>query len=654
MTRPTRWRDAPLWLKGLALGSLPAVILLVVTLIGQQLYQRVERADAELSRAVSIQNDIQAIHILLAESSMAVRGYALTGRRDFLAPYERSRSAIGVVLVDMRKRIRDPGVLALHDTITGLFEQKVESLDQLRDAVAQGVTGDALLPRLIESKIVLDDLRARLGEMHAREARIVTDFSRAARAATEASYRFSLVASVLILGGSATAVMLLLGSMLRRIQALAVNAERLVHDEPLQPIDGGRDELGVLADRLQNASLLLAARAAQARTANDAKSRFLSRTSHEFRTPLNAIIGQSQLLARHRDDAAIQRATEQIDTAARHLLQLIDDTLDLSTAEVGELRIADEPVDVQALVDELRALIAPLADRHSVQLILEPADAPLTLRADRRRLRQVLLNLLSNAIKFNHGGGEARIGWRVVGDAGVIDIADNGPGIAADDLGRLFTPLERLDAEQRGIEGTGLGLALSRQLVTAMGGTIRATSQPGVGSVFSVELPRDGQMTATVSTGTAAHVEVQATAAASILMIGASADDRALFGALVARRPQWQLRYVDAPVSVMAAAELIRATLPQRIVVCTPLRDALIGALAEAPTPHTNVVDGRSAPAIAVIHDAAIVGHDGDLDGEINGDINGDIDRTRRITVLTRPLQVRRFFDWLDSPGSDR
>lgn len=650
MTRPTRWRDAPLWLKGLALGSLPAVILLVVTLIGQQLYQRVERADAELSRAVSIQNDIQAIHILLAESSMAVRGYALTGRRDFLAPYERSRSAIGVVLVDMRKRIRDPGVLALHDTITGLFEQKVESLDQLRDAVAQGVTGDALLPRLIESKIVLDDLRARLGEMHAREARIVTDFSRAARAATEASYRFSLVASVLILGGSATAVMLLLGSMLRRIQALAVNAERLVHDEPLQPIDGGRDELGVLADRLQNASLLLAARAAQARTANDAKSRFLSRTSHEFRTPLNAIIGQSQLLARYRDDAAIQRATEQIDTAARHLLQLIDDTLDLSTAEVGELRIADEPVDVQALVDELRALIAPLADRHSVQLILEPADAPLTLRADRRRLRQVLLNLLSNAIKFNHGGGEARIGWRVVGDAGVIDIADNGPGIAADDLGRLFTPLERLDAEQRGIEGTGLGLALSRQLVTAMGGTIRATSQPGVGSVFSVELPRDGQMTATVSTGTAAHVEVQATAAASILMIGASADDRALFGALVARRPQWQLRYVDAPVSVMAAAELIRATLPQRIVVCTPLRDALIGALAEAPTPHTNVVDGRSAPAIAVIHDAAIVGHDGDLDG----DINGDIDRTPRITVLTRPLQVRRFFDWLDSPGSDR
>lgn len=650
MTRPTRWRDAPLWLKGLALGSLPAVILLVVTLIGQQLYQRVERADAELSRAVSIQNDIQAIHILLAESSMAVRGYALTGRRDFLAPYERSRSAIGVVLVDMRKRIRDPGVLALHDTITGLFEQKVESLDQLRDAVAQGVTGDALLPRLIESKIVLDDLRARLGEMHAREARIVTDFSRAARAATEASYRFSLVASVLILGGSATAVMLLLGSMLRRIQALAVNAERLVQDEPLQPIDGGRDELGVLADRLQNASLLLAARAAQARTANDAKSRFLSRTSHEFRTPLNAIIGQSQLLARYRDDAAIQRATEQIDTAARHLLQLIDDTLDLSTAEVGELRIADEPVDVQALVDELRALIAPLADRHSVQLILEPADAPLTLRADRRRLRQVLLNLLSNAIKFNHGGGEARIGWRVVGDAGVIDIADNGPGIAADDLGRLFTPLERLDAEQRGIEGTGLGLALSRQLVTAMGGTIRATSQPGVGSVFSVELPRDGQMTATVSTGTAAHVEVQATAAASILMIGASADDRALFGALVARRPQWQLRYVDAPVSVIAAAELIRATLPQRIVVCTPLRDALIGALAEAPTPHANVADGRSAPAIAVIHDAAMIGHHGDL----NGEINGDIDRTRRITVLTRPLQVRRFFEWLDSPGSDR
>lgn len=642
MTRRARWRDAPLWFKGLALGSLPAVILLVSTLIGHQLHRRVERADAELSRAVSIQNDIQAIHILLAESSMAVRGYALTGRRDFLAPYDRSRSAISTVLVDMHKRIRDPGVLALHSTITGLFEQKFESLDQLRDAVAQGVNGDALLPRLIESKIVLDDLRAKLGDMHAREARIVTDFSRAARAATELSYRFSLVASMLILGGSAAAVMLLLGSMLRRIQALANNAERLVHDQPLQPIDGGRDELGVLGDRLQNASLLLAARAAQARTANDAKSRFLSRTSHEFRTPLNAIIGQSQLLARYRDDAAIQRATEQIDTAARHLLQLIDDTLDLSTAEVGELRIADKPVDVQALVDELRALIAPLADRHGVQLILEPADAPLTLRADRRRLRQVLLNLLSNAIKFNHGGGEARIGWRVVGDAGVIDIADNGPGIAADDLGRLFTPLERLDAEQRGIEGTGLGLALSRQLVTAMGGTIRATSQPGVGSVFSVELARHGQTLDTGSMSNTADIEVHATAAASILLIGASADDRALFGALVARRPRWQLQCVEAPAGVIAAAELIRATTPQRVVVCTPLRDALIGALAETLTQQAGVVDGRSAPAIAVIHDAEIGGSDGDLDA------------ARRITVLTRPLQVRRFSDWLDSPGSDR
>ena len=225
------------------------------------------------------------------------------------------------------------------------------------------------------------------------------------------------------------------------------------------------------------------------RAANEAKNEFLSRVSHELRTPLNAILGFGELLSlgdispEHSDWVAMMLK------AARHLLMLLDEVLDISRMEARNISLSMEAISVQALIADTIELVRPLATAHGVHLDPRPAAASSHVHADHQRARQVLLNLLSNAIKYNHPGGTVTVtASEEAGERMRIAVADTGRGIAGQDIARLFAPFERLDAAQAGIEGTGLGLALSRQLVEAMDGTTGVTSTPGVGSVFWVEL----------------------------------------------------------------------------------------------------------------------------------------------------------------------
>jgi protein-histidine pros-kinase len=226
----------------------------------------------------------------------------------------------------------------------------------------------------------------------------------------------------------------------------------------------------------------------EADRANQAKSDFLSRVSHELRTPLNSILGFGQLLEMETLPQGQRRSVKQILEAGEHLLELINEILDIEKIASGKMTLSLEPVLVESVLDEALQLVRPIADQEGIRLV-EPGDLAVHVRADRQRLKQVFLNLLSNAVKFNRPAGEVRIRGTREGAGFRIAISDTGDGIEADQMGNLFTPFDRLGAERRGIEGTGLGLALSKSLVETMGGTIEVTSTPGEGSSFAVVLP---------------------------------------------------------------------------------------------------------------------------------------------------------------------
>jgi signal transduction histidine kinase len=216
----------------------------------------------------------------------------------------------------------------------------------------------------------------------------------------------------------------------------------------------------------------------------------LSRVSHEFRTPLNAILGFGQLLALDQLSESQRHSVEQILAGGRHLLALVEDLLDLSRVAAGNLHLEPAPVDLEAEIAQAVALTGALATEKSLALDVELADGPLYAHADRRRLKQVLLNLISNAIKFNRPGGSITLRIKADGKGTArIDVRDTGAGMTRAQLQRLFVPFERLNASAHGIEGNGLGLALSKALAEAMGGTIAVASTPGAGSVFTVRLP---------------------------------------------------------------------------------------------------------------------------------------------------------------------
>ena len=255
---------------------------------------------------------------------------------------------------------------------------------------------------------------------------------------------------------------------------------------------------GIMVLRFDITALEQAREAAQAArdaadAANRAKSEFLSSMSHELRTPLNAIIGFGQILKIDRDNRLSpdqQQYCDHIVKSGEHLLSLVNEVLDLAGVEAGRLRLSLEPVGIDGVVREAVRTMQPVASGAMVALHKVPAPADLAVRADAQRLRQVLLNLLSNAIKYNRPDGTVTVTVEEPG-AGVvrISVTDTGPGISEENKRQLFVPFQRLGAEFTHVEGTGIGLALSKRLVEAMDGRIGATSELGIGSTFWIEVP---------------------------------------------------------------------------------------------------------------------------------------------------------------------
>ncbi len=227
----------------------------------------------------------------------------------------------------------------------------------------------------------------------------------------------------------------------------------------------------------------------EARKASHAKSTFLSRMSHELRTPLNSVIGFSQLLGMDDLTEEQREYVGFIERSGGHLLELINEVLDIARIEEGRLRLSLEPVCVADELQTALDLIRPQAADRGITIPSSVPASGLYATADRQRLLQVLLNLLSNAVKYNQPEGSISITCESSGGTLSIAITDTGIGMNDAQLTQLFTPFERLGAENSPVEGTGVGMALSKALTHHMGGTLTVSSAVGVGSTFCVELP---------------------------------------------------------------------------------------------------------------------------------------------------------------------
>ncbi|HWH32950.1 MAG TPA: ATP-binding protein [Egibacteraceae bacterium] len=481
-----------------AMFVLPLVAVLALQFAMLQYDRQADRHSSEIERLESWRENIHQLYQVLLEAESAVRGYRLGGAVDqaHLVPYFAALRQAPQLVRELRPLAAGAPQLTEHmRQLEELVAGRLSSLARLRRLPLELPPGNVIVTAQAEEGRRLTGLiREELEHFIDEEARMEAVRRQGREAVAELGRVLQLAVPALLL----LTFLLVRGTtsrLLRRLDLVGRNITDVVQGAPLVPLPEDSAESRRLNASMAEAEALLHRREREstlsreeAERANAAKTAFLSRMSHELRTPLTAVLGFSELL--EMDDLTPQQrdSVRHIRTAGAHLLTLINEVLDISRIESGNLAVSIEPIELGPVVADALAIIRPMAEERGVRLP-RASGRGMFVRADRQRLSQVLLNLLSNAVKYNRDFGEIRLRCVAEGEVVRVAVTDTGLGIPPDMVPRVFNPFDRLGAERTGVEGTGVGLVLSRGLVEAMGGSLTFVSVPGEGTTFTVRLP---------------------------------------------------------------------------------------------------------------------------------------------------------------------
>lgn len=587
------WQDLPLRIKGPIVIALPLTILLL-SLLSLYLHEKQAAAlENKLRVALQNQRDIQTIHTQLVEASTGVRDYLLTGEKSFLIIYYQANDKLSTTLGKLDEELEDEIQRVRLSRIRPLVQQNLADLSKLSNSNFETANDILIRQFSIQSK-TLNNLRALIEEMSERETKLVDDDQKQVNYERQNNINLTIISALAGILGTLASAWIFSRTIVRRVRLIRDSAAHLAKGEALVLPSISQDELGQLAYELDQAAQLLTKSVheanlskQQAEEANAEKSLFLSRTSHELRTPLNAILGFAHLLESDLTDQKQRESLSMISSAGKHLLKLINQVLDIARIESGDMPIDIQTCDISALLNEASQFMHPLAKARNIQIkTYYPND--LVIATDRQRLLQIVLNLISNALKYGPANAQVYVQAYKKNDKVIIEVADEGKGIPKSMHHRVFTPFERLGAENTKVEGVGLGLALSNQMMAALGGEINIASDK---SLFQLTLPykqrTETPQSVIIPPSNLSNVSLQHQA--KILYVEDNPSNRALIEAIIARNTNFHLYTVG---TIEEAQDFLKKTTPDIALIDLNLPDGSGVSLVEhikSSANHTGV-----------------------------------------------------------------
>jgi len=568
------WQNLPLGFKGVIVIALPLAILLASLSSLFMREQESTKLENQLKRALQNQRDIQTVHTQLLEASTGVRDFLLTGDKHFLGIFFEAEKKLPKIITALEERLENDEQKQRLSRILPLVTKNLADLKALSNHET-AIASNQLIAQFKSQVATLDKLREEIEALNNEEALLAEQDQQEIFLQRQQNITVTLIAAIAGIIGSLMAVWIFSRTIVKRVRLLRDNAGHLARAEALDIASSSKDELGQLSDELEQASKLLAKNISdalearhEAEEASASKSMFLSRTSHELRTPLNAILGFTQLLEQDLPPGKQRDSVTLIKGAGEHLLKLINEVLEIARIESGETSLELTAIPINALLEEATHYISPIGKIRDIEIKSNIAPN-LWAKANRQKLLQVILNLLSNALKYGPVSSAVELNAYRKQDRIVIEVQDSGPGIPAQLRERLFTPFERLGAENTKIEGTGLGLALSKQIMLAMHGSIDVAKDK---SLFWIEIPATtaSHTSSTLNHDTDNKPSFKLSNNNSILYVEDNVSNRALVEAIIQRQQDLRIHTV---ATIKDAKRFLKDMVPSLILIDLNLPD---------------------------------------------------------------------------------